>query len=73
MALTFYKSVAKESKLKVKKFWRLIPTFTGKKLAGGGFLTHSSWIGLMLNIYKEEFDQFDERVINNEFKIAKEA
>ena len=41
--LKFYNSVAKGSKLKVRKFWRLIPTFvevTGEKLVGGrgGFL-----------------------------------
>ena len=38
MALKFYTSVAKELKLKVKKFWGLIRTFvevTWKKLVGG--------------------------------------
>ena len=37
MALKFYTSVAKELKLKVRKFWGLIPTFvevTGEKLVG---------------------------------------
>ena len=40
-ALTFYISVAKEGKLKVRKFWGLIPTFvevTGEQLVGEGFL-----------------------------------
>ena len=37
--LKFYTSVAKGLKLKVRKFWGLIPTFvevTGEKLVGGG-------------------------------------
>ena len=37
IALTFYSSVAKELKLKVRRFLRLIPTFvevTGEKLVG---------------------------------------
>ena len=36
--LKFYTSVAKRLKLKVRKFWRLIPTFLeviGEKLVGG--------------------------------------
>ena len=39
VALNFYTSVAKGLKLKVKEFYRLIPTFvevTGEKLVGGG-------------------------------------
>ena len=39
MDLKFYTSVAKGLKLKVRKFWRLIPTFeevTGEKLVGRG-------------------------------------
>ena len=39
--LKFYTSVAKGLKLKVRKFWGLIPTFlevTGEKLVGGAFL-----------------------------------
>ena len=39
MVLTFYISVAKELKLKVRKFWGLIPTFlevTRKKMLEGG-------------------------------------
>ena len=38
MALRFYKSVVKRLKLKVRKFWGLIPTFvrvTAEKLVGG--------------------------------------
>ena len=37
--LKFYTSVTKELKLKVRKFWGLVPTFeevTGEKLVGGG-------------------------------------
>ena len=45
MALKFYSSVAKELKLKVRKFWGLIPTFREvpeKKVVGGGpFWPHS--------------------------------
>ena len=40
MNLKFYTIVAKELKLKVRKFWTLIPAFvevTGEKLVGGGF------------------------------------
>ena len=40
IALKFYTSVAKGLKLKVRKFWGLIPTFvevTGEKLVGGPF------------------------------------
>ena len=40
MNLKFYTSVAKGLKLKVRKFWELIPTFvevTGGKLVGGPF------------------------------------
>ena len=39
--LKFYTNVAKGLKLKVRKFWGLIPTFeevTGEKLEGGTFL-----------------------------------
>ena len=41
--LKFYTSVAIGLKLKVRKFWELIPTFvevTGKKLVGGPFAPH---------------------------------
>ena len=40
MALKFYKSLAKELKLKVRKFWRLAPTFVEviwEKLVGVPF------------------------------------
>ena len=51
--LKFYTSVAKELKLKVRKFLGPIPTFvevTGGKLVGGRdlFAPPSSWIGLIL-------------------------
>ena len=39
VVLEFYTSVAKRLKLKVRKFWGLIPTFvevTGEKLVGWG-------------------------------------
>ena len=38
MSLKFYGSVAKELKIKVRKFWGLTPSFaegTGEKLVGG--------------------------------------
>ena len=41
--LKFYTSVAKGLKLKVRKFWGLIPTFvevTGERLVGGPFCPH---------------------------------
>ena len=41
MNLKFYASVAKGLKLKVRKFWEVIPTFvevTGEKLVGEAFL-----------------------------------
>ena len=50
MALKFYTSVAKGLKLKVRKFWWLIPTFvevTGEKLVGWAFFTP-----IILNIVK---------------------
>ena len=43
LGMTFYTSVAKGLKLKVRKLWGLIPTFvefTGEKLVGGAFLPH---------------------------------
>ena len=48
--LKFYTSVAKGLKLKVRKFWGLIPTFvevTGEELVGRVFLAPPSWIGLI--------------------------
>ena len=53
----FYNSVAKGLKLKVKKVWRLIPTFvevTWEKLVGGGGLFGPPPI---LNRAKEDFFQ----------------
>ena len=52
--LEFYIILSKGIRLKVRKFWRLIPTFlevTGEKLVGGGgggglFVSLPSWIGL---------------------------
>ena len=41
--LKFYTSVEKGLKLKVRKFWGIIPTFvevTGEKLIGGGLFAH---------------------------------
>ena len=53
MASKFYSSVAKELKLKVRKFWGLIPTLgevTGEKLVGKAFLPlYLSWIGLKIS------------------------
>ena len=49
MTLKFYINVAQGLKVKVRKFWGLIPTFvevTGKKLVGGLFGLLLSWIGL---------------------------
>ena len=43
MALKFYSSAPKGLKLKLRKFWGLIPTFgevTGEKWSGGLFCTH---------------------------------
>ena len=45
MAWIFYTSVAKGLKLKVKKFWGLIPAFvkvTGEQMVGGGGLSSFS-------------------------------
>ena len=42
VTLKFYTSVAKELKLKSRKFWRISPTFvevTGEKVVGGPFCT----------------------------------
>ena len=46
--LQFYTNLTKRLKLKVRKFWMLIPTFvevTGEKLVGG-VLAPPFWIGL---------------------------
>ena len=63
MVLKFYATVAKGLNLKVRKFWRLIPTFievTGKKLVvrwwgAGGFLHTASWIELNVLTYQQIF------------------
>ena len=54
VALKLSNGVAKGLKLKVRKFWRLIPTLveiTGKNLVGGFFGSSPSWIGLKLEFY----------------------
>ena len=51
MALKFYTTVRKGLKLKVRKFFGLIPTIVGntvEKMAGDGFLLAPSWIWLRL-------------------------
>ena len=43
MALKFYTSVAKGLKLKVRKLWKLIPTFVElawERLGGGAYCPH---------------------------------
>ena len=59
MNLTFYSSVAKGLKLKVRKFWRLIPTFVevaGEKLlrgwGSGGGVVGTFWTPPILNRVK---------------------
>ena len=56
--LKFYASLSKGLKLKVRKFWGLIPTFievTGEELVGEGgyFCPPPSWIGLTKHISYE--------------------
>ena len=49
--LKFYTSVTKRLKIKVRRFWGLIPMFvevTGKKLVGNFFGSPSPWIGLIV-------------------------
>ena len=71
MALKFYTSVEKGLKLKVKKFWWLIPTFlevTGEKLVecggeggwqgGGVFITASGNILASGNLCFRVFEPF---------------
>ena len=58
MALKFYTSVAKGLKLKLRKFWCLIPTFvevTGEKLVWGPLWPSPSWIGLKVKSSVMEF------------------
>ena len=52
--LQFYTSVAKRLKLKLRKFWGLIPTFVeiiGKKLVGGAFLPPPILNRVKINIF----------------------
>ena len=52
-SLEFYMSLAQGLKVKVRKFWLLIPTFvevTVEKLVGGHFPS-PSWIGLKIHIW----------------------
>ena len=52
MTLKFYTGVAKGSKLKVRKFWELMPTFievTGGKLEGEGGGRVGGFLPLILN------------------------
>ena len=58
--LKFYTSVSKGLKLKVRKFWGLIPPYvegTGENLVGRSFCSPPSWIGLrvmsILNLLQE--------------------
>ena len=68
IALKFYTSVRKELKLKVRKFWGLIPTFvevTWEKLVWG---SPQSWIWLRLNEpRKQELSNFSFKM----FKIMR--
>ena len=62
MNLKFYTSVAKGLKLKVWKFWALVPTFlevTGEKLVGGLFAFPPSWIGLKEKILLEHYTKIN--------------
>ena len=67
MALTFYASVAKWLKLKVRKIWKLIPTFEevkGEKLVVGFFFcARLSQIGLRPTIIPKIFE------INSSFHV----
>ena len=56
-SLKFYTSMAKRLKLKVRKFWGLIPTFvevTGEKLVGGHF-TLPPILNRVKNMFKVTF------------------
>ena len=59
-----YTSLSKGLKLKVRKFWRLIPTFvdvTGEKLVGEGGTFPKSWMHcliLFLNIFEIKVSHF---------------
>ena len=63
--LKFYTSVPKGLKLKVRKFWELIPTFvevTGEKLLGGPFC--SPVLNRVKNTYFEKHLRMTASVIN---------
>ena len=66
--LTFYASLSKGLKLKVRKFWGAILTFaevTGEKLVGGGGLFGPpSWIGLKAREIKKKI--WDMRSLDNQ-------
>ena len=58
IALKFYKMVAKELTLKVRKFLGLLPTFVdviGEKLVGSFLAPFPSWIGLMTFLLAAEW------------------
>ena len=58
IALKFYKMVAKEMTLKVRKCLGLLPTFVdviGEKLVGGFLASFPSWIGLMTFLLAAEW------------------
>ena len=57
MGLKFYHSVAKRSKLKVRKFWGLIPTLVeskGEKLVPGAFFSPILTCAFKIVIKKKE-------------------
>ena len=64
--LKFYSSMSKGSKLKVRKFWGLIPTFvevTGEKTSSGAFLAPPlSWIGLTFTNFETPWRSLTEYI-----------
>ena len=73
MDLKFYTSQAKRSKLKVRKFWGLVPTFVevrGEKLVGGPFRAFLPPPVLILNRVKQRTWPNDD-VTRKVFKIIK--
>ena len=69
--LKFNTSVAKGLKLKVRKFWELIPTFveiTGEKLVGGPFCTPTPSIGLipLINSSSNGFCEFEHKYLKQD-------
>ena len=75
MNLKFYTSVAKRLKLKVWKFWALVPTFlevTGEKLLGGSFAPPPilNWVKGEDNVgtlYEKELQKSNDK----EFRVEK--